>query len=148
MSVTIDRQPLPVRDLGLHTVGQVLAHVAKDNRLVVQVLIDGQEPDIAQLGRVRATPIDGKTIFIETANSAELAINVLDEVVDQLTGAEQSKQSAADFLQQGQNNKALCDLGVCLRAWQHAQQCIVKVLELLRVDPANVNVDHQPLEQC
>ncbi|HEV8608343.1 MAG TPA: hypothetical protein VGQ99_23625 [Tepidisphaeraceae bacterium] len=148
MSVTIDHQPLAARDLGLQTVGQVLAHVAKDNRLVVQVLIDGQEPDITHLGRVRATPIDGRTIFIETANSAELAIDVLDEVVDQLIGAEQSKQSAADFLQQGQTSKALCELGVCIRAWQHAQQSIVKVLELLRVNPADVTVSDQPLELC
>src|SRR5687767_9111543 len=101
MSVTIDRQPLAFRELGLQTVGQVLAHVSKDNRLVIQMLIDGQEPDIGEIGRVRATPIDGKTIFIETANSAELAINVLDEVADQLTSAEQSKQAAAELLQQG-----------------------------------------------
>ncbi|HEV8293024.1 MAG TPA: hypothetical protein VGP94_13910, partial [Tepidisphaeraceae bacterium] len=99
MSVTIDHEPLPVRELGLETVGQVLAHVARENRLVVQVLIDGEEPDIDQIGSVRATPIDGRTIFIETANSAELAQNVLDEVVDQLTSAEQSKQAAADLLQ-------------------------------------------------
>ena len=148
MSVTIDHEPLAVRELGLQTVGQVLAHVARDNRLVVQVLIDGQEPDIDQIGTVRATPIDGRTIFIETANSAELAINVLDEVVDQLTVAEQSKQTAADLLQQGQTSKALCELGICIRAWQHAQQSIVKVLELLRVDPADVMVAKQPLEQC
>ncbi len=148
MSVTIDHEPLPVGELGLQTVGQVLAHVAKDNRLVVQVLIDGQEPDIDQIGSVRSTPVDGRTIFIETANSAELAINVLDEVVDQLATAEQSKQTAADLLQQGQTSKALCDLGVCIRAWQHAQQSIVKVLELLRVDPGDVNVANQPLEQC
>ena len=148
MSVTIDHEPLPVRELGLQTVGQVLAHVARDNRLVVQVLIDGQEPDIDQIGSVRATPIDGRTIFIETANSAELAQNVLDEVVNQLTSAEQSKQAAADLLQQGQTSKALCELGVCIRAWQHAQQSIVKVLELLRVEPADVIVANQPLEQC
>src|SRR2546430_14613941 len=98
MSVSIDHEPLPVRELGLQTVGRVLAHVAKDNRLVVQVLIDGQEPDIDQIGSVRSTPVDGRTIFIETANSAELAINVLDEVVDQLATAEQSKQTAADLL--------------------------------------------------
>src|SRR5258706_4923585 len=122
MSVTIDREPLAVRELGLQTVGQVLAHVAKDNRLVVQVLIDGQEPDIEHFGTVRATPLAGRTIFIETANSAELAISVLDEVIDQLTSADQSRQSAADLLQQNQNNKALCELGVCIRAWQHAQQ--------------------------
>ena len=148
MSVTIDHEPLPVRELGLQTVGQVLAHVARDNRLVVQVLIDGQAPDIDQIGSVRATPIDGRTIFIETANSAELAQSVLEEVVTQLTSAEQSKQQAADLLQQGQTSKALCELGLCIRAWQHAQQCVVKVLELLRVDPAEVIVANQPLAQC
>jgi hypothetical protein len=148
MSVTIDHEPLPVRELGLQTVGQVLAHVAKDNRLVVQVLIDGQEPDIDQIGSVRSTPVDGRTIFIETANSAELAINVLDEVVNQLASAEQSRQSAADLLQQGQTSKALCELGVCIRAWQHAQESVVKVLELLRVEAAEVIVAGQPLERC
>ena len=112
MSVVIDREPLAVRELGLQTVGQVLAHAARDNRLVVQVLIDGQEPDFGEIGNVRATLIDGRTIFIETANSAQLAISVLDEVVDQLNSAEQSKQSAAGLLQQGQTNKALCELGV------------------------------------
>src|SRR4051812_24615266 len=148
MSITIDHEPLAAGELGLQTVGQVLAHAARENRLVVQVLIDGQEPDIDEIGSVRSTPIDGRTIFIETANSAELAQNVLDEVVAQLTGAEQSKQQAADMLQQGQTSKALCELGVCIRAWQHAQQCIVKVLELLRIDPADVNVANQPLAQC
>jgi hypothetical protein len=148
MSVTIDHEPLPVRELGLQTVGQVLAHVARDNRLVVQVLIDGQEPDINQIGSVRSTLIDGKTIFIETANSAELAQNVLSEVVTQLATAEQSKQQAADLLQQSQTSKALCELGVCIRTWQHAQQSVEKVLELLRIDPADVQVAHQPLAQC
>ena len=148
MSVTIDHEPLAVRELGLQTVGQVLAHVARDNRLVVQVLIDGQEPDIDQIGSVRSTPIDGRTIFIETANSGELAKSVLDEVVAQVSAAEQSKQQAADLLQQNQTSKAMCELGVCLRAWQHAQQCIVKVLELLRVDPGDVVVGKVPLAQC
>jgi len=148
MSVTIDHEPLAAGELGLQTIGQVLAHVARENRLVVQVLIDGQEPDIDEIGSVRSTPIAGKTIFIETANSAELAQNVLDEVVVELTAAEQSKQQAADLLQQGQTSKALCELGVCIRTWQHAQQCIVKVLELLRIEPADVKVGHQPLAQC
>ena len=148
MSVTIDHEPLPVLELGLQTVGQVLAHVVRDNRLVVQVLIDGQEPDIEQFGSVRATPIDGRTIFIGTANSAQLAMEVLDEVADQLNFAEQAKQAAADLLQQGKSNKALCELGVCIRAWQHAQQSIVKLLELLRVDPVDVMVSNRPLAQC
>ncbi len=148
MSVVIDRQTLPFRELGLQTVGQILAHVARDNRLVVQMLIDGQEPDISRIGSVRATPIDGRTIFIETANSAELAITVLDEVTTQLNEAEQSKQAAAELLQQGQTTNALSQLGISLRAWQDAQQCVVKVLELLRIDAADVVVAGQPLENC
>src|SRR5437762_10167804 len=97
MSVTIDREPLAVRELGLSTLGQVLAHVSREDRLVVQVLIDGQEPDIEQFGTVRATPIDGRTIFIETANSAELAISVLDEVVDQLTAPSNPNRMPPSF---------------------------------------------------
>ena len=44
MSVTVDHEPLPVDKLGLDTVGQVLAHLQKDHRLVVQVLIMGYIP--------------------------------------------------------------------------------------------------------
>ena len=48
MSVTVDQRPLPVEELGLNTVGEVLTHLQKSGggRLVVHVLIDGQEPDL------------------------------------------------------------------------------------------------------
>src|SRR5687768_1685856 len=44
MSVIVDQQPLAAETLGLTTVGQVLAHLKRDNRLIVHVLIDGKEP--------------------------------------------------------------------------------------------------------
>jgi hypothetical protein len=41
MPVTVDDKPLATEELGLLTVGQVLAHLQqKENRLVVHVLID------------------------------------------------------------------------------------------------------------
>src|SRR5437773_6829111 len=46
MPVTVDHQPLSTETLGLQTVGQVLAHLQQQDRLVVNVLIDGQEPDL------------------------------------------------------------------------------------------------------
>ncbi|HEY7119222.1 MAG TPA: hypothetical protein VH475_21715, partial [Tepidisphaeraceae bacterium] len=66
MSVTVDRQPLAAREMGLLTLGQLLAHLQKDNRLVVNVLIDGQAPDLAQMGTVRKLPLESHTLFIET----------------------------------------------------------------------------------
>src|SRR4051794_19351733 len=35
MSVTVDRQPMSAEQLGLQTLGQLIAHLQKDNRLVV-----------------------------------------------------------------------------------------------------------------
>ena len=43
MSVIVDDQTIPAEQLGLTTLGQLLNHLQRDNRLVVHVLIDGQE---------------------------------------------------------------------------------------------------------
>ena len=51
MSVTVDRLPLATEEMGLQTLGQLIAHLQKDNRLVVHVLVDGEEPDLSQMGR-------------------------------------------------------------------------------------------------
>ena len=53
MSVTIDHEMLAVESLGLNTVGQVLSHVSRGNRLVVNLLIDGAQPDLALIGEIR-----------------------------------------------------------------------------------------------
>ena len=78
---------------------------------------------------VRNTPLVEST-WIRTAASGRVEIELDDGSALRLVG------------------DALCELGVCIRAWQHAQQSIVKVLELLRVEPADVIVANQPLEQC
>src|SRR5439155_20413620 len=84
MAVTVDHQPLAAESLGLRTVGQVLSHLTKGNRLVVQVLIDGQEPDLAHLGSVRRETIAGHELFIETAGAREVATDALLHVEEQL----------------------------------------------------------------
>ena len=45
MSVTVDHEDLAVDAIGLTTVGQVLSHLQRDNKLVVNLLIDGSRPD-------------------------------------------------------------------------------------------------------
>src|SRR3954465_11230817 len=65
MFVTVDHEPLEIQELGLMTVGQVLSHVQRENRLVVNLLIDGEEPDLDTLGTVKRSPLAGHTLFIE-----------------------------------------------------------------------------------
>jgi hypothetical protein len=148
VSVTVDHESLPVRELGLSTIGQVLSHLQRDNRLVVQVLIDGREPEPNQFGSMRQTNTGEHTIYIETADKHELALEVLSDIDEQLPEAERLKCDAADLLAKNQAGKALEQLGTCLRIWQHAQESVQKVAELLKIDLCSIEVGAQPLEQA
>jgi hypothetical protein len=134
MSVTVDSEPLAAEALGLQTVGQVLAHLQRDDRLVVNLLIDGQQPDLSRMGALRQSSVRGKTLYIETAHPREMALDALDEVEEQLASAESFKIEAADLLQRNQVAKAMEKLGLCLTTWQAAQESVLKVGQLLRVD--------------
>jgi hypothetical protein len=145
MAVTVDREPLAAEDLGLRTVGEVFAHLQKKNRLVVQVLIDGEEPEAERLGAVRQTHVKDHAVYIETANPRSLALEVLDDVQRQLHEAEGMKDEAAELLQKNQSGRALGLLGRTIRTWQNAQESVSKVAELLRLDLAAVDVKGTPL---
>lgn len=147
MSVTVDHQPLMAESLGLTTLGQLLAHLQKDNRLVVHVLIDGQEPDLAQMPAVRRTPLAGHTLFIETADPRQLANDALAEVDAQLAEVDRLRIEASDLILKNQHQKAMEKLSGCFSTWQHAQESILKTARLLRLDLAEVVVDGQPLTE-
>ena len=135
MSVTVDHENLEVDALGLRTIGQVLSHVHKDNRLVVNLLIDGQEPDLDCLPQVRQSPIHGRTLFIETAEPREMALEVIAEVEHQLREADRLKGEAVDLLHKsGGAGKAMEKLSGCFSTWQNAQESVVKVSRLMRID--------------
>jgi hypothetical protein len=139
-TVTVDHQPLPADQLGLKTVGQVLAHIQRDNRLVVHVLIDGQEPDLDHLGALKQSPLSGHTLYIETAEPRQMALEVLDEVEWQLDEANRLRTEAIDLLQSNQAPKAMERLNRCFTTWQHAEQSVLKTAQLLRIDLDRITV--------
>jgi hypothetical protein len=145
MSVTIDHLPLAVEEMGLRTVGQVLAHIQKDNRLVTSLLIDGLEPDLDRIGTVRQSLLTAHTIFIETTDSAKMAIDVLSEVEDQLTETDRLRVSAIESLQRGQASRAMEKLSGCFSTWHIAQDSVLKVAQLLRIDLEALTVWGRPL---
>lgn len=147
MSVTVDHQPLATETLGLQTVGQVLAHLQRQDRLVVHVLIDGQEPDLNQLGRIKQSTLNGHTLFIETAEPRRMALDILEEVEHQLDEADRLKKDAVDLLTGNQATRAMQKLSGCFSTWQHAQQSIQKTAKLLRIDLSRIIIDGKPFPQ-
>ena len=141
MSVTVDHENLEVEALGLRTIGQVLTHVHRDNRLVINLLIDGQQPDLDRLPQVRQSPINGHTLFIETAEPRAMALEVIAEVESQLHEADRLKGEAVDLLQKsGGAGKAMERLSGCFSTWHNAQESVVKVARLMRLDLDGVSV--------
>ena len=147
MSVVVDHQPLAAEHMGLKTVGQVLAHLQRDNRLVVHVLIDGQEPDLERMTAVRQSPLIGHTVYIETAEPKQMALEVLNEVEHQLAEADRLKTEAAELLQKNQNAAAMEKLSGCFSTWQHAQESVLKTGQLLRIDLDTVKAGDASLTQ-
>ncbi len=125
--------------------GEVLAHLQRDDRLVVNLLIDGQQPDLSVMSQLRKSPVLGRTLFIETARPRDMALEVMDEVEMQLRNADQFKSDAADLLQKNQVAKAMEKLGVCFTTWQAAQESVVKTGQLLRIDLSALIIEGQSL---
>lgn len=147
MSVTVDHQPLPAEEMGLKTIGQVLAHLQKERRLVVHVLLDGEEPDLNRLSQLRAAPLLGHTLFIETTEPKKMAHDVLQQVESHLAEADRLTRDAVQLLNENQNIKAMEKLQGCFSTWAHAQESVLKVSQLLRIDLNKIQVEGQPFTQ-
>jgi hypothetical protein len=145
MAVTVDDKPLPIESLGLRTVGQVLTHLQqKEHRLVVHVLIDGREPDLARLNELRSSPLNGHTLYIETAEPRRMALDVLEEIDAHLLDADRLRTDCVSLLRANSNVKALEKLRGCFSTWQHAQESVIKTAQLLRIDLSKITVDGRP----
>jgi hypothetical protein len=145
MSVTIDHEPLAADNLGLTTIGQVLSHVHTRNRLVVNMLIDGEEPDLDRMSEVKRVALNGHTLFIETADPRQMALDVLEQVEAQLDEADRLKGEAVDLLQRNAAVRAMERLSGCFSTWQHAQESLSKTGQLLRIDLSRVTIDGRSL---
>jgi hypothetical protein len=147
MSVTVDKQVLHADALGLRTVGQVLKHLRRANRIVVNVLIDGKQPDLDRLGSIRKALVANHTLVIKTADPRQMATQVLLEVESQLDEVDRLKNESATLLQRNQVAPAIEKLGGCFKTWQHAQEAILKIAQLLSIDLHRIKVGGRALNE-
>ncbi len=145
MPVTLDHAPLEIERLGLRTVGELLSHVKRDNRLVVNLLIDGQEPDYDNFATLRGSSLTGHTLFVETAEPRDVANDALTEVEAQMEEADRLTGEAVALLQKNQPAGAMQKLSGCFTTWQHAQDSVDKTAQLLRIDLDKLTADGQTL---
>ena len=145
MSITVDHAPLEARGLGLRTVGQLLAHLGQKDRLVVNQLIDGCEPDYDNMSAVKQASPDDHTLFVETAEAREIASDALDEVDLQMEEADRLTSEAVTLLQKNQPAGAMQKLSGCFTTWHHAQESVGKTAQLLRMDLGNIAAAGQSL---
>lgn len=147
MSVKVDDQIMPAEELGLKTVGQVLSRLKRDNRLIINVTIDGQQPDPLRIRAIKKYPVAQHTVYIETADPRQMAREVLDEVEAQLSEAERLKTETTRLLNSQQFAPAIERLGGCFKMWQHAQESLLKTAQLLRVEPERIKVHGRALTE-
>jgi hypothetical protein len=145
MAVLIDSTPLETEPLGLSTVGQVLAHVARGKRLIVNLLIDGHQPDYDDMATVRQAPLGGHTLFVETAEPREIVTDALDEVERQMVEADRLTGEAVNLLQQNQPAAAMQRLSGCFTTWHHAQDSVTKTAQLMRLRLEEIETAGQSL---
>jgi hypothetical protein len=148
MPVTVDHEQLAddkIAAMGLKTVGQVLTHVQRENRLVVNLLIDGCEPDLSSISTVKASPLNGHNLFIETAEPRAMALEVLDEVDAQLAEADRLRKEAVELLQRNHPAPAMERLSGCFTTWNNAQESVTKTAQLLRIDLDLVMIEMRSL---
>ncbi len=147
MSVTIDHETLAAESLGLNTVGQVLTHVSRGNRLVVNLLIDGAQPDLTHIGEIRQSSILGKTLFIETADPRGMAMEVLVEVSKQMDQADRLAGDCVSYIREEKTSEAMQRLAGCFTIWHHAQESLLKTAQLLRIDLQLIKVGERTLQE-
>jgi predicted DNA-binding protein (UPF0251 family) len=147
MGVTVDDVRLEVDRLGLSTVGEVLSHVARGNRLVVQLLLDGNEPDLREMDAVRRRSLSGCSVFIETAEPLEIAREVLRGVETSVEEVERLRLESAELFRAGDAARAMQSLAGCFAAWGNARESVEKVAKLLRLDLTAVSAGETTAEQ-
>lgn len=144
MPVSIDQTIVNTQDLP--TVGAVLDRIAGDRRIAVGVLVDGREPELADLDALRAIPTDAHLVQIETADPREMAMDALVSMEKALNEADASRDQAADLLQRNQTQAAMAQLSACLGVWQQAQQCVTQSAQLVGIDLDEIRVEGQELQ--
>lgn len=140
MAIIIDDQPIETEVWRFKSVGDVLEHVRTRDRgrMIVKVLLDGVVPGMAQLGQQE---LEGRTLFVETADRKELASDALREAGEILDNSDSARQQAIEELSAGRSQEAMPVLNQWLASWRQAQQALVESASAVGINLENLGIE-------
>lgn len=121
-----------VQDLANEICGQ---ESGADGRLVIALSADGRNVSADQLTDVLARPMcDFQTIAMQTVTVREQIEATLQQGLEVLTDAHETRVEAADALNQGQHQTALAGIQRLLEVFRQVQQTALLAAQLLGID--------------
>lgn len=148
MKLYLDDEALELAGSDLTTVlAAAQQHVADAGRSVVEVQIDGQAVTGDDLNRYfdgRATLGDGE-LRLYTADPRILAVEVLNQVNQQLDVAHQAQTDAAEAFQQDKTAAGIEKVGEAMTVWIQVQQAVTHGSALVNLSLDDRMFEGQPV---
>jgi hypothetical protein len=146
MAIFLDEQPTTLAGQTLREILRSAGErLAPSGRIVIEVAIDGQSLDNAELqGRLDA-PVSGVVVRLTSVEPRELASDALGQVCERLDDARQAQFQAAELLQQDRSIDAMRRISDAIAAWQQTQAAVLQCSQLLNLNLDNEQLDGRPV---
>ena len=149
MQVYMDDQAL---ELDASTIGDAIEEASdlagKFGRIVVDVKLNDEQLEgevlDAVMSRISAA---GDVLKLETADTVELAVEVLNQMRGQINEIQRIQQEAADLLQQDQASEALALIGELTQCWLWVQQGVSQSSSLIGLRLDELKVGEESVEK-
>lgn len=148
MAVYVDDQPV---ELAGDSLGSVLSaatnHLASSGRIVVEVLVDGQNLVGDELVSRQSAGVEQAEVRLYSADPRVLGGETLDQVRRLLGEARQAQQEAAELIMQDRQADAMQRVVAAVDGWRQAQDAILNTTRLVGINLDEQQFSGEPLSQ-
>lgn len=128
------------------TLKHVQDHLCQDDQLVVGVHCNGEDVPAQEMAATLKKPANSfASLAVFTGTRSSLVSSAMKEAATCLTGTEDACRQTATLLTEGKTVEAAQTLGECLRIWQQVHEAVGKSIEMLQLDPSQVQVNDSSL---
>jgi hypothetical protein len=120
---------------------------AKDNRVIVSVLCDGQDVSNDDIEVRETDPGEScARVDFESGRPDQLVREAMSQALDVLDDTEAKRQQVVAWLTQGQSRQAAEALTDCFRSWAQVHTAIIQSIVMLDLDLETLEVNGQGIE--
>jgi len=138
MAIFMDDEPAALGGDTLRAVfdaGRAQVAAGGDDRMVIEVWLDGQSLTAQELTARAEEPVAGHEVRLFTASAMDLAAEALRQLQQELSSARALLVQAGEFLQQDKAQAAMQNLGRAVSSWQHTPATLQLAAQAIGVAP-------------